>query len=99
MRLSLLKGGAPLNAQRSALAVVTFALDRHRYSGEQLANVLTAEGILCYSDETTRVRRENRECGATCPRPMTIIDENGAGGRARALLLFLSLFLLKNKLT
>lgn len=68
MRLSLLKDGAPLNAQRSALAVVTFALDRHRYSGEQLANVLTAEGILCYSDETTRVRRK---MVARCDIPQT----------------------------
>lgn len=56
MRLSLLEGDAPLSADRSALAVVTFAFDRHRYSGEQLANVLTAEGFLCYRDEETRVR-------------------------------------------
>lgn len=55
MRLSLLEGDAPLSAERSALAVVTFTFDRHRYSGEQLANVLTAEGFLCYLDEATRV--------------------------------------------
>lgn len=55
MRLSLLEGDAPLSAERSALAVVTFVFDRHRYSAEQLANVLTAEGFLCYRDEDTRV--------------------------------------------
>ncbi|CAM9968751.1 unnamed protein product, partial [Scytosiphon promiscuus] len=55
VRLSLLEGGGALSAERSALAVVTFVSDRHRYSGEQLANVLTAEGFLCYRDEETRV--------------------------------------------
>ncbi|CAN0066057.1 unnamed protein product [Ectocarpus sp. 4 AP-2014] len=55
VRLSLLEGDAPLSAERSALAVVTFVFDRHRYSAEQLANVLTAEGFLCYRDEDTRV--------------------------------------------
>lgn len=55
VRLSLLKGDAPLSAERSALSVVTFAFDRHRYSGEQLANVLTSLGFLCYYDEDTRV--------------------------------------------
>ncbi|CAM9267860.1 unnamed protein product, partial [Ectocarpus fasciculatus] len=55
VRLSLLDGDAPLSAGRSALAVVTFVFDRHRYSAEQLANVLTAEGFLCYRDEDTRV--------------------------------------------
>ncbi|CBJ26024.1 hypothetical protein Esi_0018_0105 [Ectocarpus siliculosus] len=55
VRLSLLEGDAPLSAERSALAVVTFVFDRHRYSAEQLANVLTAEGFLCYRDEDKRV--------------------------------------------
>ncbi|CAB1119965.1 unnamed protein product [Ectocarpus sp. CCAP 1310/34] len=55
VRLSLLEGDAPLSAERSALAVVTFVFDRHRYSAEQLANVLTAEGFLCYREEGTRV--------------------------------------------
>lgn len=49
-------GREPLLAERSALAVVTFATDRHRYSGEQLANVLTSEGFLCYCDEQNKVR-------------------------------------------
>lgn len=99
MRLSLQKGGAPLKAQRSALAVVTFALDRHRYSGEQLANVLTADGILCYSDETTRVRWEMR---AWYDGPQTS-DRNrremGPADEFRALLLLLCFFLLTNKCT
>ncbi|CAM9187633.1 unnamed protein product [Ectocarpus sp. 6 AP-2014] len=55
VRLSLLEGDAPLSAERSALAVVTFVFDRHRYSAEQLANVLTADGFLCYRDEDKRV--------------------------------------------
>lgn len=61
VRLSLLEGSAPLSAERSALAVVTFVFDRHRYSGEQLSNVLTAEGFLCYCDEDTRVRGVSRK--------------------------------------
>ena len=55
VRLNLLEGGAPLSAQRSALSVVTFTSDRHRYSGEQLANVLTSQAFLCYYDEDKRV--------------------------------------------
>lgn len=46
-----------MSAERSALAVVKFVHDRHRYSGEQLANVLTADGFLCYRDEDSRVRK------------------------------------------
>lgn len=56
MALSLRTDGAPLCPDESALAVVKFASDRHRYSGEQLANVLTSEGFLCYCDEENRVR-------------------------------------------
>ncbi len=63
VRLSLLKGDAPLSAERSALSVVTFAFDRHRYSGEQLANVLTSQGFLCYYDEDTRVSGRRRVGG------------------------------------
>lgn len=60
VRLSLLETGVPLSAGGSALAVVKFVHDRHRYSGEQLANVLTADGFLCYRDEDNRVRQTLR---------------------------------------
>lgn len=53
--LVLLENRTPFSAERSFLSVVTFINDRHRFSGEQLANVLTAEGILCYCDEGNKV--------------------------------------------
>lgn len=42
-------------AEQSALAVVTFVADRHKYSAEQLCNVLVAEGFLCFCDEENKV--------------------------------------------
>lgn len=60
MTLSLLEGGGPLSAERSALVVVSFVADRHRYSGEQLVNVLIAVGFLCYCDEDNKVTQDSK---------------------------------------
>lgn len=62
MELSLAEDRSPLSAERSFMSVVRFVQDRHRYSGEQLANVLTAEGILCYADEGNKVKNLRAGC-------------------------------------
>lgn len=55
VELCLSEDRQPLLAEQSALAVVTFVADRHRYSAEQLCNVLVAERFRCYCDEQNKV--------------------------------------------
>lgn len=77
-----------MSAERSALAVVKFVHDRHRYSGEQLANVLTADGFLCYRDEDSRVSQSDVACG-WLSFVVLLGFKGGGGGEVRSTTCFM----------